>query len=662
MAGKIQDADIKSVAELVSAGATAASLPNDDKVYVTANSVNKTLKQAIIDGDIGGGLGVSTIPTVQKFLSGSGTYTTPAHVSYIRVRMVGGGAGGSGSGTSNNGGIGGAGGNSTFGTSLLTAGGASAGPNSYTYGYGGTATINSPAVQIAAVVGGTGGPGSQHGTPDANAFFSGGSGATTIFGGGGGGTLGGSPGAGASNSGAGGGGAGASNVTNSTTGAGGSAGGYVEAIISSPSANYSYSVGTGGSAGTAGTSGFAGAAGGSGYIEVTEYYSSTGTSTATNDDVGTIIPSASATPPSGAFLADGSAVSRTTYAALFTKIGTTFGVGDGSTTFNIPNLQGVFLRGSGSQTISGIVYSGTAGTAQGDQMQGHYHASLVTNFVTNSSNNAQGSPGVFGGGSPATTTGGPVTDGVNGTPRTGSETRPANVAAYYHIRHTPSTGIGTAPQSFIAPTIQKFTSGSGTYTLPSSPRAPLYIRVRMVGAGGGGAGSGSSAGTAAGAGGNTTFGTSLLVANGGSAAAWNGTGALGGSASLGTGPIGTIIQGGTGFGIYTQNISSPCPGGAGGSSPLYGGGGGNAGYNTAGSAGTANTGGGGQGGGNNNSASVESGPGGGAGGCIDAIINSPSSTYSYSIGSGGSGGGAGGSGFAGGAGGSGYIEVTEYYQ
>lgn len=57
MAGKIQNQDIKSVAELVSGGATAASLPNDDKVYVSANSINKTLKQAILDGDIGGGGG-----------------------------------------------------------------------------------------------------------------------------------------------------------------------------------------------------------------------------------------------------------------------------------------------------------------------------------------------------------------------------------------------------------------------------------------------------------------------------------------------------------------------------------------------------------------------------------------------------------------------------
>jgi hypothetical protein len=50
---RIQNEDIKSSAQLISGGGTAAQLPNDDKIYVTANSINKTLKQAIIDEDIG---------------------------------------------------------------------------------------------------------------------------------------------------------------------------------------------------------------------------------------------------------------------------------------------------------------------------------------------------------------------------------------------------------------------------------------------------------------------------------------------------------------------------------------------------------------------------------------------------------------------------------
>ena len=56
------------------------------------------------------------------------------------------------------------------------------------------------------------------------------------------------------------------------TGSGGGAGGYVDAIIYSPSITYAYSIGSGGTGGAAGTSGTAGGAGGSGFIIVTEFY------------------------------------------------------------------------------------------------------------------------------------------------------------------------------------------------------------------------------------------------------------------------------------------------------------------------------------------------------------------------------------------------------
>lgn len=55
---------------------------------------------------------------------------------------------------------------------------------------------------------------------------------------------------------------------------------------------------------------------------------------------GTINQTARATAPTGYLLCDGSAISRTTYSALFDAIGTAYGSGDGSTTFNIPNLKG----------------------------------------------------------------------------------------------------------------------------------------------------------------------------------------------------------------------------------------------------------------------------------------------------------------------------------
>ena len=55
--------------------------------------------------------------------------------------------------------------------------------------------------------------------------------------------------------------------------------------------------------------------------------------------VGSIIPYAGTTIPAGYLLCDGSAISRTTYSALFAAIGTTYGAGDGNSTFNIPAID-----------------------------------------------------------------------------------------------------------------------------------------------------------------------------------------------------------------------------------------------------------------------------------------------------------------------------------
>ena len=59
-----------------------------------------------------------------------------------------------------------------------------------------------------------------------------------------------------------------------------------------------------------------------------------------NTPVGLISMYSGTTAPTGWLICDGSAISRTTYATLFGVIGTTYGSGDGSTTFNLPNLKG----------------------------------------------------------------------------------------------------------------------------------------------------------------------------------------------------------------------------------------------------------------------------------------------------------------------------------
>jgi microcystin-dependent protein len=76
---------------------------------------------------------------------------------------------------------------------------------------------------------------------------------------------------------------------------------------------------------------------------------------------GLIAPYGAAAAPTGWLLCDGAAVSRTTFAALFAVIGTTYGVGDGSTTFNVPDLRQRFPLGKAAAG-TGATLGGTGGT------------------------------------------------------------------------------------------------------------------------------------------------------------------------------------------------------------------------------------------------------------------------------------------------------------
>lgn len=77
---------------------------------------------------------------------------------------------------------------------------------------------------------------------------------------------------------------------------------------------------------------------------------------------GTVLPFAGATAPEGWLLCFGQAVSRTTYPHLFAKIGTTFGTGNGSTTFNVPDMRGRVPAGKddmGGTAAGRLTNSGT---------------------------------------------------------------------------------------------------------------------------------------------------------------------------------------------------------------------------------------------------------------------------------------------------------------
>jgi len=243
---------------LITAGANTATWTVTN-LGLTLGSVGNTMASGALIYP--GASSIPTNPTQTSFLSGSGTYTTPAGVKWVRIFAVGGGGGGGGSNAT--GGTGGTGGNTTFGTSLIVANGGTGGieGSAAAGGTGGTASLGT-AVGLAV----TGGGGSPY------YLGGGGTGGSSCLGGAGSASgsnsssVAGSPGA--TNTGGGGGGA-----NGSTAGStGGGSGGCVQAVITAPLATYAYAVGAAGTAGTAGTGGFAGGAGGSGILTIEEHY------------------------------------------------------------------------------------------------------------------------------------------------------------------------------------------------------------------------------------------------------------------------------------------------------------------------------------------------------------------------------------------------------
>lgn len=86
---------------------------------------------------------------------------------------------------------------------------------------------------------------------------------------------------------------------------------------------------------------------------------------------GAVMPFGQGTVPAGWLECNGAAVSRTTYASLFAAIGTTYGTGDGSTTFNLPDLRGEFVRGWDNGR--GVDSGRARGSSQSDEFKSHTH-------------------------------------------------------------------------------------------------------------------------------------------------------------------------------------------------------------------------------------------------------------------------------------------------
>jgi len=149
---------------------------------------------------------------------------------------------------------------------------------------------------------------------------------------------------------------------------------------------------------------------------------------------GTISAYAGTSAPAGYLLCDGSAVSRSTYAALFAIISTAYGVGNGSTTFNLPDFRGLFLRGldgaagrdpnSGTRTaLNGGNTGNNLGSYQSHAFQDHMHSYDIRNGAGGGSAPPPGNATAYTSG---------TTAGASGNVST--ETRPSNVYVNYIIK------------------------------------------------------------------------------------------------------------------------------------------------------------------------------------------------------------------------------------
>jgi len=147
--------------------------------------------------------------------------------------------------------------------------------------------------------------------------------------------------------------------------------------------------------------------------------------------VGAMQMYAGSTAPTGFLICNGDAVSRTTYSALFAIISTTYGAGDTTTTFNLPDMRETYAVGVGTRG-SGVTAHDTftLGQFKDDQMQGHNHTTSADNLAAGS--------GIASGAnysnnfSTVTTA---ITDGTNGTPRIGTTTRGKAIGLNYIIKY-----------------------------------------------------------------------------------------------------------------------------------------------------------------------------------------------------------------------------------
>ena len=154
---------------------------------------------------------------------------------------------------------------------------------------------------------------------------------------------------------------------------------------------------------------------------------------------GAIMPFARNKVPAGWLAANGALVDREVYANLFAQIGVVYGVGDGGSTFGLPDLRAVFVRGAGTNAVSGEA-SGTFGANQADAIQNikgkidfgsNSGINVTMTGAFYSSEGATSRQVGFGSGSVE----GDYSFDASRVVRTDTETRPRNIAMLYCIKY-----------------------------------------------------------------------------------------------------------------------------------------------------------------------------------------------------------------------------------
>lgn len=220
--------------------------------------------------------------------------------------------------------------------------------------------------------------------------------------------------------------------------------------------------------------------------------------------VGEVIAMTTTTAPEGFLICEGQAVSRAAYAELFAVMGTTHGQGDGSTTFNVPDYRGRFLRGrangnsrdpdraSRTAMATGGATGDAVGSVQADEFGSHNHGGGDHNHTSNysywnsGSAIAGGSLNRLGFESPGATAAlGPLTgthtsNNISGTiisPNGGNETRPENAYVQFFVRYRSTKTILNNNELALKTAVAKIRDTSGQNLPGSSTTYPVQFNT-----------------------------------------------------------------------------------------------------------------------------------------------------------------------------------------